>query len=383
MARACLPGGRRRSAVWVLAAGLAGCGPPSTEIQVAEDGELAEPRPPVETRSSVDRAVATTGDVITYTVKVDYDPAYRIELPEPGAEIAGFRIIDIGSEEPRDEDDRRIEERWYKLRADLVGSYVLPPVQVVYRPATEAGVEEAAAEGSVDEAVAAGEASDPASQALAADPTEGPQVVQTSEIFIEVESVLGDGEATDIRGLKPLREVVRPTPWWWFAAGGGAVALMGLLGFLLWRRSHRAKLVPPRPAHEVAYEALERLRRTDFDDPEAMRLFHFEISEVIRTYVENRFTLNATDLTTEEIVAELDGLRDLSGDESRRLHSFLAATDRVKFAAYHPGEEEISTTYEGALSFVEATRERQEAAAPEAGEKKSAGEEPFEEAAAA
>ncbi|MEM7354579.1 MAG: DUF4381 family protein [Acidobacteriota bacterium] len=313
---------------------------------------------PVETRSSVDRAVATTGDVITYTVKVDYDPAYAIELPEPGAEIAGFRIIDIGGEEPREEEGRRIEERWYKLRADLVGSYVLPPVQVAYWPAGEDRF--ALPEASADAAAAA---EDPATEEPtnepASTPATGPQVVQTSEIFIEVESVLGDGEATDIRGLKPLREVVRPTPWWWFAAGGGAVALFGLLGFLLWRRSRREVLVPPRPAHEIAYEALERLRQTDFEDVEAMRLFHFEISEVIRTYVENRFRLNATDLTTEEIVAALDQLRGLSGDESERLRRFLAATDQVKFAAYQPGEEEIAQTYEGALSFVEATRMRE------------------------
>ena len=58
----------------------------------------------------------------------------RSRCPRPAADIAGFRIIDVGSEEPREEGDRRIEERWYKLRADLVGSYVLPPVEVAYRP---------------------------------------------------------------------------------------------------------------------------------------------------------------------------------------------------------------------------------------------------------
>ena len=55
-----------------------------------------------------------------------------------------------------------------------------------------------------------------------------------------------------------------------------------------------------------------------------MRRFHFEISEVIRAYVENRFFLNATDLTTEEIVAQLGDLRGLDGDSSERLRGFLA-----------------------------------------------------------
>ncbi len=306
-----------------LLAFLAACAEPPAPETVAPD----EPRPPVEARARLDRAIATTGDVITYTVSVDYDPAYEIELPEPGAEIAGFRIVDVGREEPREERGRIVEERWYQLRADLVGSYVLPPVTVSYRPEGEADAEE--------------------------------KTVRTSEIFVEVKSVLpADGEVTDIRGLKPLRQIERPTPWWWFAAGGGAVVLLGLLGFFLWRRSRRAAEVPPRPAHEIAFEALDRLRRTDFEDVEAMRRFHFEISEVIRAYVENRFYLNATDLTTEEILDHLDELRGLDRERRELLARFLAATDRVKFAAYEPAEEEIGETYESALSFVEATRER-------------------------
>jgi hypothetical protein len=310
----------------VIAAACGGA-PETTEPEAA-----AEPRPPVETRSRVDRAIATTGDVITYTVTVDYDPAYEVEIPEPGAEIAGFRIIDVGREDPRDEGGRTVEERWYKLRADLVGSYVLPPVAVTYRPRPEEGAE-------------------PAEEA-------GAQTVETSEIFIEVESVLPeDGEVTDIRDLKPLHRIERPVPWWWFAAGGAAVLLL-LAAYLLWRRGKKPAVVPPRPAHEVAFEALARLRQTDFEDPEAMRRFHFEISEVVRAYVEGRFALNATDLTTEEIFAHLGEIAELDGQSDQRLRRFLTATDQVKFAAYEPSGEEIGETYEGALSFVEATRER-------------------------
>ncbi len=363
MARKGVPGG-----IFLLLL-FAACAQPAPEAEAP-----AEPRLPVETRSRVDRAIATTGDVITYTVTVDHDPAYEVELPETGAEIAGFRIVDVGSEEPREEDGRRILERWYQLRADLVGSYVLPPVEVAYRPAAEGS------EGLAGEEPAAGEAATPEVTPEGTPEAAGWETVQTSEIFIEVQSVLPEGgEATDIRGLKPLREVKTKVPWWWFAAGVGAAVLLGLAGFLLWRRFHKPVVVPPRPAHEIAYEALERLRQTDFEDTEAMRRFHFDISEVIRAYVENRFTLNATDLTTEEIALHLGEVRGLAGDDDQRLRLFLAATDRVKFAAYEPSEAEIEGTYDGALSFVEATRERPEETRPE--EAANAAEAPEEKAA--
>ncbi len=349
--KAFMPGVRRSSTIhgslWLILLFLlaSACGQPPAEVEGPAGGERAQ-LTPVETRSRVDRAVATTGDVITYTVTVDHDPGYQVELPETGADIAGFRIIDVGSEEPREADGRRILERWYKLRADLVGSYVLPPVEVAYRPIPDSEQPEDGAGDAGDEAGG------------------GFDTVQTSEIFIEVESVLPeDGEVTGIRGLKPLRQVQAPTPWWlWALAGAGAVLLV-VLGVWLRRRRRRQRSVPPRPAHEIAFEALARLRETDFEDAQEMRRFHFEISEVVRGYVENRFTLNATDLTTEEIAAMLDEVRGLAGDHGQLLRRFLTATDQVKFAAHEPSEEEIEGTYEGALSFVEATRERPEEAA--------------------
>ncbi|MEE9561822.1 MAG: hypothetical protein V3W50_02000, partial [Thermoanaerobaculia bacterium] len=71
--------------------------------------------------------------------------------------------------------------------------------------------------------------------------------------------------------------------------------------------------------------------------------------------VEGRFGLNATDLTSEEIVAELPALEDLGEDHGCVLERFLVHTDRVKFAEHQPSEGEIEGAYENALNFVEST----------------------------
>jgi hypothetical protein len=293
---------------------------------VAEEESL----PPVRARAGVDRAIATTGDVITFTVTVDHDSAFAIDMPERGAEIAGFRIIDVGSEDPTEDAGRVVVERWYQLRADLVGSYVLPPVRVRYwQLLDENGV-------------------------VAEEPDE-PEFVETSEIFVEVESVLPqDGEATDIRDIKPLRRPSSRFPWVW-VIGSISLLLVAATAIALFRRRKRV-VTPPPPAHEVAFEALDALREIDFDNPEEVRRFHFVISHVLREYVESRWDFNATDLTSEEILAGLDQVSGLDATQENALSHFLLDTDQVKFARHLPDEKEITATWERALGFVEATR---------------------------
>ena len=295
-----------------------------------DEGRAAVPRPPVEARAAVDRAVATTGDVLTFRVTVDHDPGYEVEIPEAGARIEGFRIVDVEREEPAERGGRVVREHTYRLRADLVGSYILPSIAVRYRPA------------------------DAPAEAVAG-------AVETSEIFVEVESVLPtDGSAEDIRELKPLRRLEQTRPWWIYAVGLGAVAALAVALWFYRRRRSEAPAAPPEPAHEVAFRALDALRATDFEDPQAVRRFYFLVSETIRTYVEGRFGLNATDLTTEEILDRLPSVAEIASAEAGRLGGFLEHTDQVKFAEHRPSESEIEGAYESALAFVEATVPRPE-----------------------
>jgi len=332
---------------------LAACGEPTTSAP-------PEPPPPVEVRTSVDPAVATTGDRITYTVELEREPGIAVEVPEPGAEIAGFRILDSQLEPAETlEDGRLLERRLYTLRADLVGSYVLPGITVTYTPPAGAATATPPAAGTPQGDEPAREADDaPPKPAAEADARtgEGFVTLTTSKIFVEVKSVLPqDGTATDIRGLKTLVPPEYPLPpYVWVAAGLVGLVLLAA-GILFWRRRRGEVVAPPVPPHELAFAALDALRATDFDDPVAVRRYHFAISEVFRQYVEGRFGLNATDLTTPEILARLGELGGLGNEERILVRSFLLHTDEVKFAGHRPGEDEIRERYAEALQFVQRT----------------------------
>jgi hypothetical protein len=364
----------------------------------ATEERPAEPLPPVSAAASVDKAVATTGDVITYSVVVEHDAKIKVEVPEAGAAIAGFRIIDTGTDPAVTKKGRTTVKRWYTLRADLVGSYILPPVVVRYR---EPEVPGTAPQGSAEkgnhpvigrEGPQGGEGSlrDTPPRTAAADdggttekapgtPAGAPTVTETesarddsgiktlstSEIFVEVKSVLPkDGEAKDIRDLKPIIVPKKPV-WPWVAGGAGLLLLMIGVGAVVWyRRRRRPIVVPPPPPHEVAYAALDALRNTDFANPEAVRQYFYALSEILRAYIEGRFALNATDLTTEEILPHIADLPLLASEQRGKLKEFLFATDLVKYAQHEPKKEEIEAAYDRALTFVETTTERPNEAQP-------------------
>ncbi len=316
-----------------LAAAIAGaCSAPETEDSVGER------LPPAELRAAVDRATATTGDLITYRIELERDPDVEAELPDPGAGIPGFRIVDLGIDDPETlRSGRVLEGRWFELRADLVGRFVLPPLSTSYR-----------------------------------EPDGTSRVIGTPEIPVEVESVLPEdpGAVTDIRDIKPLRRVEVAGTWRWWLAGGVLLVLIAC-AWWSWRRrrlrnADGGSIAPGVPPYELAIDELERLRRTDFSNLRELRRYYFAISSVVRAYIEGRFGLNATDLTTEEILGRLGELARIEPVQAQSLERFLVATDQVKFAAHLPLPDEVDRTFERARVFVESTKPGQDASGAEA-----------------
>ncbi len=164
--------------------------------------------------------------------------------------------------------------------------------------------------------------------------------------------------APDIRDIKPPVELPG-SGWLWWAAAAAVLALaVALAVWLLRRRRARAgaRPAPPlRPAGEAALEALARL----WDELESGRLdaqaFFFGVSATLRAYVEARFDLNATDLTTAEIRSRLVGAAFLSPALGAELVELLELADLVKFARAEARPRLRQEALERAQRFVAAT----------------------------
>jgi len=300
----------------IVLVGLMSCSRSEKSLGTKKDSPLS----PVVATSSVDKALISTEDVLTFSVVFNRDAPIDLPIPDIGGLIKGFRITDFGSEE-KEEDKRKITRKWYSLRADVAGSYILPEIEVHY---TDSGKEKTA---------------------------------KTSEIFVEVKapSAAAADSQEDIRELKGLE--ITPTHYLaWFTGIALVCTAVGLGVFFYTRRNRKPQDIKRLPPHEDALNRLEAIAIPNESDVLALKRYYFSLSEIIRTYVEDRYGFRATDMTSEEIVRNLHANSPLPEAEKPIFIDFLKETDVVKFTDFYPAHEAIVAAKERVKTFVIQTK---------------------------
>ncbi|HET7625529.1 MAG TPA: hypothetical protein VFM25_09705, partial [Verrucomicrobiae bacterium] len=152
-----------------------------------------------------------------------------------------------------------------------------------------------------------------------------------------------------LRDIKPPVEI--PSGWEWLWWTLGALALIGIIFFLvrlLKKRKENIPVPPPIPAHIRAKQKLQEALAL-ISEPKP---FCIAVSDTLRVYLEERFDFRAPERTTEEFLHELQNTSRLLPDQKESLGEFLTRCDLVKFARYEPGETELRALYESALRLV-------------------------------
>jgi hypothetical protein len=154
---------------------------------------------------------------------------------------------------------------------------------------------------------------------------------------VRINSVIANEQDPQLRPQKGGTPVLyRDYTLAWIVGIGGALVAMGALGLIIARRRPRVIYLPPppppRPAHEVALEKLDKIRDENLVETIETKVFYIELSGAVREYLGLRYQFNALDMTTSEILEEMEGTR-LSRDFTREmLRHLLFGYDLVKFA---------------------------------------------------
>ena len=285
--------------------------------------ETADSKLPVTVQASVDRTAVSIGDRIRYTIEVEAGKEIEVRIAEFGENLEDFSVRDFGSSKGGFWGKQKLTQ-WYVLDIYEAGTYTIPAVTVSYRTGDEEWME-----------------------------------VVSDEIIVEVKSLLdGEVETAEIRDIQgPLSAYNVNLLYIALAVLIAVAIIVAIVLFLRKRKRRKEIIVPLRPAHEIAFEAFEELVKKDLLRNGRIDEYYFELSNIVRHYLENRFQLRAPEMTTEEFLSTLRQTDKLQADHKALLREFMSHCDMVKFAKYHPAENEIESSYESARRLVEQTKD--------------------------
>lgn len=194
------------------------------------------------------------------------------------------------------------------------------------------------------------------------------QELRTDSIPVLVQTVAVD----TTKAFKPIKEIVdvKWSIWDYAKVILAALLLLAILAFVIFYfyKYRKAKMpvqtkTPPEKAHEKALRLLQELKDKQLAERGLSKEYFSELSDVIRTYLEERFGITAMEQTTDELLALLKKQSD-SRNELRKLRPelklILRTADLAKFAKANPMPHEYSDCMAAAVEVVQRTQLRPE-----------------------
>ncbi len=180
---------------------------------------------------------------------------------------------------------------------------------------------------------------------------------------LEVKSIPVDTATFEVKPLKgqinyPLtfREVLP------YLAGALALAALIALGIIflpkLFRKRH-AEEKPKDPPHIVALRELEKYRSDKYWAPGHQKAFYSGITDIVKIYIDERFAIDAPEMTTGELFSELKGREGITPEMYDALKDLFERADYVKFAKYVASDRDNAAALPLCVNFVTSTYQAQ------------------------
>lgn len=276
--------------------------------------------------ASIDSLQLLIGEQAKVKLEVSMDAKQKLQLPFlRDTLVRGVEILDIAKPDTQmlNEGKRMLIKQEYTITSFDSALYYLPPFEVMVDGET----------------------------------------YRSKALAVKVYSIPVDTLNPDqFFGPKTIREVA--ITWEDISAIVWLTLLMlalGGLGYYLFVRYKdnkpiikKIKIEPKLPPHQQALQDIERIKADKslrMTDPKA---YYTELTDVLRTYMEERFGFNAMEMTSSEII---DKLRETNDKDSIKDLMYLFQTaDLVKFAKHAPLMNENDMNLVNAVDFINQTK---------------------------
>jgi len=264
------------------------------------------------------------GDRIQYEVRITHNKGVEVQEQWPLETLGEFEILD-SSPTVREtlSDEKNLVSKAYLLTAFATGELSIPPFEVTYSDAN--GAEER---------------------------------ITSPPVSIAVTSLIGSA-TPQMRDIKPPMSIpFQMTAWLYWVLGAIAVLIIVILAAVFWKRPKQeleAPAEPIIPADVWALGELRKLRLGPLLRDKASKQLSIAVSEIIRTYMERRYGMNAMDMTTEEIMTALEET-EIAKEIDAEFGEFFSITDLIKFAKYLPPDGSLIDILDQAEKIVQETK---------------------------
>lgn len=276
------------------------------------------------------QAIAEPGRIqldrdLLLTLRFSSPATLRIVLPDIGAfddRCEGFSVEGRFDREPQTRDGQTILERCLRLRPLPVVEHRLAPFAV---------------------GLARAKGSTPPSEWIATRP-----VVYETAPLIDHPS---DARVGTLRGPIWIRPSLKT-----IALGLLLLAVLGTASVFFWKLFRRVRreiaLRRLSPRDRALFELNELLQRGWIEN-DRIKDFYFELTMIVRCYIERAHAIRAPEQTTEEFLEAVSRDTRFSRETVQRLRAFLQAADLVKYAAQRPDARSITESTQTARDYIE------------------------------
>lgn len=188
---------------------------------------------------------------------------------------------------------------------------------------------------------------------------------EDDSLMLTVLDVDVDTTSAEIRDIAPIEKV--PYTFWeifrWILLGLGILAL-AFGGWWFWKKWKSGKVsewlsnepVDTRTPEERALDNLEALRQKQLWQSGRVKEYHTELTDTVRTFIEEATGIRATDMTSDETIEEMENGK-WTVDNSL-LRDIFTTADLVKFAKSEPLPHEHDRSMSEATEFVKSLWEQ-------------------------
>lgn len=185
--------------------------------------------------------------------------------------------------------------------------------------------------------------------------------VLSEPLFLKVNTISVD----TTQSIKPIKAPLKAPYTFkeifpWVLGGLGVIATIIFFIYYLKKRKKneavfRIKPKPRIPAHVIALDKLDKLRRKKLWQTGNIKSFYTELTGIIREYLFGRFGINAMEMTSFEIDTALKNINQIPKDYKEQLNKTLVIADLVKFAKENPLPEENESSMNFSENFIRKT----------------------------